>query len=70
MFFLAWVPMLWRNQVAFSPLFYTKRECIIVTLLANYWVNQQKEADDPSLAVNENSDEASGECQIRQCSSQ
>ena len=39
---------------------------IIVTRLINYWVNQQKEADDPSLAVNEDSDEASGECQIRQ----
>ena len=30
------------------------------------WVNQQKEADDPSLALNEDSDEASGECQLRQ----
>ncbi|KAI0223350.1 hypothetical protein LSAT2_025437, partial [Lamellibrachia satsuma] len=27
--------------------------------LTNSWVNQQKEADDPSLAVNEDSDEAS-----------
>ena len=58
--------MQWCNQDALSPLFHKMHECISVTRLNNYWVNQQKEADDPSLAVNEDNDEASGKCQIRQ----
>ena len=33
--------------------------------MTNYGFDQQEEADDPSLSVNEDSDEASGECQLR-----